>query len=101
MTKKLAAVHPGELRREDFLEPMDLSAGALARVVGVPRTRIERLINGQTAQTADTALRPARAFGTTAAFWLGLRAQSGLECAEDELRGGLKKITPVAGNAAA
>lgn len=48
MTKKLAAVHPGELRREDFLEPMDLSAGALARVVGVPRTRIERLINGPT-----------------------------------------------------
>lgn len=55
----------------------------------------------QTALTADTALRLARAFATTAAFWMGLQAQYDLECAEDELGGGLKKITPVAGNTAA
>lgn len=100
MTKKLDPVHPGEVLREDFLVPLNLSAGALARAVGVPRTRIERLVNGQTALTADTALRLARAFGTTAAFWMGLQAQYDLECAEDELGGGLKKITPILPKAA-
>lgn len=101
MVKKLAPVHPGEVLREDFLVPMQLSAGALARIVGVPRTRIERLVNGQTALTADTALRLARAFGTTPAFWMGLQAQYDLERAEDELGAGLKKITPITRDAAA
>jgi antitoxin HigA-1 len=68
MTKKLPPVHPGEVLREDFLVPWGISPGAVANVVGVPRTRIERLANGQTAVTADTALRLGRALGMTAAF---------------------------------
>ena len=92
MSKKLSAVHPGEVLREEFLVPMKLSPNAVARVVGVPRTRIERLVNGQTALTADTALRLVR---TTPAFWMGLQAQYDIERAQDEIRAGLKKITPI------
>ena len=91
MSKKLSAVHPGEVLREEFLVPMKLSPNA----VGVPRTRIERLVNGQTALTADTALRLAKAFRTTPAFWMGLQAQYDIERAQDEIRAGLKKITPI------
>jgi antitoxin HigA-1 len=95
MSKKLPPIHPGEVLREDFLAPMGLSPLAVARVVDVPRTRIERLVNEQTAVTADTALRLAKAFGTTAAFWMGLQAQYEIERAEDEIGAGLKKITPI------
>ena len=95
MSKKLSAVHPGEVLREEFLVQMKLSPYAVARVVGVPRTRIERLVNGQTALTADTALRLAKAFRTTPAFWMGLQAQYDIERAQDEIRAGLKKITPI------
>jgi antitoxin HigA-1 len=95
MSKKLSAVHPGEVLRQEFLVPMKLSPYAVARVVGVPRTRIERLVNGQTALTADTALRLAKAFRTTPAFWMGLQAQYDIERAQDEIGGGLKKITPI------
>jgi addiction module HigA family antidote len=84
-------VHPGEVLREEFLRPMNLSPYAIA----VPRTRIERLANEQTAVTADTALRLARYFGTSPAFWMGMQAQYDLECAEDELGAELRKITSV------
>ncbi len=95
MSKKLSAVHPGEVLREEFLAPMKLSPYAVARVVGVPRTRIERLINGQTALTADTALRLAKAFRTTPAFWMGLQAQYDIERAQDAIGAGLMKIAPI------
>lgn len=95
MSKKLPRIHPGEVLREEFLVPMRLSPLAVARVVGVPRTRIERLVNEQTALTADTALRLAKAFGTTPAFWMGLQAQYDIERAEDDIGAGLKKIVPI------
>jgi addiction module HigA family antidote len=95
MSKKLSAVHPCEVLRQEFLVPMRLSPYAVARVVGVPRTRIERLVNGQTALTADTALRLAKAFRTTPGFWMGLQAQYDIERAQDGIGGGLKKITPI------
>lgn len=95
MAKKLSPVHPGEVLREEFLRPMNLSAYAVARAIGVPRTRIERLANEQTAVTADTALRLARYFGTSPAFWMGMQAQHDLERAEDELSTELCKITSV------
>jgi addiction module HigA family antidote len=60
MTIVLPPVHPGEILRDEFLEPMGLSAGALARLLNVPRTRIERLVAEQTSLTPDTALRLAR-----------------------------------------
>jgi len=94
MTKKLAPVHPGEVLREDFLMSMGLSAYALARACGVPRTRIERLAREETPVTADTALRLGRYFGTTPAFWMGMQAQYDLERAEDALGDDLEKIVP-------
>jgi addiction module HigA family antidote len=96
MTKKLAPVHPGEVLREDFLLPMGLSPYAVARAIGVPRTRIERLVREETPVTADTALRLARYFGTTAAFWMGIQTQHDLEHAEADLAKDLRKIAPAA-----
>lgn len=83
MTKKLAPVHPGEILREEFLRPMRLTPYAVAKALGVPRTRIERLAKEETPVTADTALRLARYFGTTPAFWINLQGQYELELAED------------------
>jgi addiction module HigA family antidote len=94
MAKKLPPVHPGEILREEFLGPMNLSPYMVARALGVPRTRIERLANEQTAMTADTALRLARYFGTSPAFWLGIQTQYDLERAQDDLGAELRKIAP-------
>lgn len=66
-------VHPGEVLSELFLEPLEMSAGALAKRLDVPRTRIERLVKGETAMTADTALRLSTFFGNTPEFWLNLQ----------------------------
>ncbi len=99
-TKKLAPVHPGEVLREDFLLPMKLTAYAVARACGVPRTRIERLWRGRTPVTADTALRLARYFGTTPAFWMNIQAQFDLERAADEMAASLRKIEPLKRTAA-
>jgi antitoxin HigA-1 len=97
MVKRLPPVHPGEVLREEFLVPMNLSPYAVARAIGVPRTRIERLAREETPITADTALRLARFFGTTPAFWMGMQAQYDLERAADELGAKLRKIEPATG----
>jgi antitoxin HigA-1 len=73
MAKKLKPMHPGEVLREEFLVSLKLSAGALAKAWGLPRTRIERIAGEQTGITADTALRLAKALGTTAELWLNLQ----------------------------
>jgi len=75
MRNALAPVHPGEILREEFLAPLGMSAGALAKALRVPRTRIERLAREETPVTVDTALRLARYWGTTPDFWLGIQAQ--------------------------
>lgn len=72
-TPRLDPVHPGTILREEFLEPFGLSVAALARALGVPRTRISDIALGRRAVTADTAMRLARYFGTSADFWLGLQ----------------------------
>jgi addiction module HigA family antidote len=94
MAKKLPAIHPGEILRDEFLGPMKLTAYAVAKAIGVPRTRIERLAREETPLTADTALRLSRYFGTTAAFWMGLQAQYDLEIAADHINKELKRIEP-------
>jgi addiction module HigA family antidote len=66
-------VHPGEVLSELFLEPLEMTAGALAKRLDVPRTRIERLMKGDTAMTADTALRLSAFFGNSPEFWLNLQ----------------------------
>ena len=95
MSRKLAPIHPGEVLREDFLVPMNLTPYAVARASGVPRTRIERLAREETPVTADTALRLAKYFGTTPAFWMGIQAQFDLERTEDEVAAEIRRIAPV------
>ena len=65
--------HPGEVLDELFLQPLGMSAGALAKRLDVPRTRIERLVKGETGLSADTALRLSALFGNTAEFWMNLQ----------------------------
>ena len=81
-------MHPGEVLREEFLVPLKMSAGSLAKVCGLPRTRIERIANEQSGITADTALRLAKALGTTAQLWLNLQTDYDLQVA----RRGLGKV---------
>ena len=100
MAKKLPPMHPGEVLREEFLLPLQLSAGALAKACGVPRTRIERLANEEAGITADTALRLAKAFGTTTALWLNLQNDYDVQMAERAIGKDLAKIVPVIDRAA-
>lgn len=74
----LAPVHPGEILKQEFLLPLGMSAGQLARKLHVPRTRIERLVSEVTPVTVDTALRLARFFGTTPEFWMNLQTRHDL-----------------------
>lgn len=79
MPVTLPPVHPGEILRDEFLQPMDLSAGALAKQLNVPRTRIERLVAEQSAVTPDTALRLARFFDMSPQFWMNLQTSYDLK----------------------
>jgi antitoxin HigA-1 len=72
--EKLPNIHPGEVLREEFLIPMGISQYRLAKGIGVSEPRISAICTGKRAITADTAVRLARFFGTTASFWLGLQA---------------------------
>ena len=74
MTNVLPPVHPGEILSEEYLVPLDMSAGALAKKLNVPRTRIERLVAGRTPVTTDTALRLAKFFRTSPEFWMNMQA---------------------------
>jgi addiction module HigA family antidote len=91
----LPPIHPGEILREEFLRPLGLSAGAVAKAVGVPRSRIERLATEQVELSPDTALRLARFFGTSADFWMTLQFRFALETAADALRDDLARIEPM------
>ena len=66
-------MHPGEVLKELYLDPLDMGAIAFARRLDVPRTRIERLVKGVTSVTPDTALRLACAFNTTPAYWMNMQ----------------------------
>ncbi len=91
-------VHPGEILREDFLVPLEISTGRLAKALNVPRTRIERLVNEKTTLTADTAFRLGKYFGTSPDFWMNIRASYDLSCihADGEMAGKLEAIEPLA-----
>jgi addiction module HigA family antidote len=94
--KKLDPVHPGEILQKEFLEPMGLSQNRLALALGVPARRINEIVLGKRAITADTALRLARYFKMSPQFWLGLQMDYELDVAEDRLEGRLEKeITPM------
>jgi len=82
---KLPPIHPGEVLLRDFLEPLGMTQYRLAKDIRVPPRRINQIVLGQRAITADTALRLARYFGTSAEVWIGLQGQYDLERARDEL----------------
>ena len=91
----LPPMHPGEVLREEFLVPLDLSAGMVAKAAGVPRTRIERIIAEKTGITADTALRLEKVFGVSAGFWLNLQGRYDMLMAKVALGGQLDNIKPL------
>ena len=78
-------LHPGEVLKEEFLEPMELSQNRLAIDIGVPSRRISEIVLGKRGITADTALRLARYFSMSPHFWLGLQMDYELDRAEDTL----------------
>ncbi len=81
--KKLTPIHPGEILREEWLKPLELSANALAMALGVPAARINDIVLERRGITADTALRLARYFGTDAQSWINLQTHYELEMARD------------------
>ncbi|HEV2387054.1 MAG TPA: HigA family addiction module antitoxin [Candidatus Acidoferrales bacterium] len=83
MTKKLRPVHPGEILREEFMKPLGLSMNRLALDLRVPVTRIAEIAGERRGITVDTALRLARYFRNSPAFWLNLQMRYELEVAED------------------
>jgi addiction module HigA family antidote len=94
--KTLPNIHPGEILLEEFLNPMDISQNRLARAMDVPPRRINEIVNGKRAITADTALRLARSLGTSEQFWMGLQADFDLEEARKSASDKLGKIENLA-----
>lgn len=82
---RLDPIHPGEILQAEFMEPLGLSAHALAMALRVPATRIGDIVRGRRSITPDTALRLARYFGTSADLWLGLQVEYDLRAARGEL----------------
>ncbi|MDP3063327.1 MAG: HigA family addiction module antitoxin [Chloroflexota bacterium] len=82
---KLPPVHPGEVLLKEFLEPLGISQYRLAKEIGVPPRRINEIVHGKRAVSADTALRLSRYFATSDRFWLNLQAQYDLEVEKDRL----------------
>src|SRR4051812_5451436 len=99
--QKQPPVHPGEILREEFLNPMGISAYRLAKDTSVPPRRIKEIVLGQRAIKADIALRLARYFGTSERFWLNLQAHYDLEVEKDRLGDRLERevtARPAAGD---
>lgn len=89
-------VHPGEYLREELLEPLGLTPYGLAARLGVPRTRIERLVREEVGVTPDTALRLARFFSMTPEFWINMQGLYDLTLAEAAADEALRAIEPMA-----
>ncbi|MDG1041517.1 MAG: HigA family addiction module antitoxin [Flavobacteriaceae bacterium] len=89
---KLANIHPGEVLRLEFLEPLNISAYRLSKDLGIPQTRISEITKGKRRITADTALRLSKYFGNSAQFWLGIQNDFDIEQERDEKKYELEKI---------
>lgn len=97
MTDKLSPIHPGEVLLEEFIKPMNLSQNRLAIDIGVDARRINEIVLGKRAVTADTALRLSRFFGNSPQFWMGLQTQFDLDVTEDHLGKRLdREVRPLA-----
>ena len=77
--EKLKNIHPGEILKEEFLEPLNITAYRLSKETFIPQTRVSEILKGKRRITADTALRLSKFFGTSAKFWLGLQDDYDLE----------------------
>ncbi len=93
--EKLPNIHPGEVLKEEFLDPMGISAYRLAKDTGIPQTRISEIIRGRRRVTADTALRLAKYFGMSARFWLGLQDDFDIEEEEIAIHKELESIPTI------
>lgn len=91
----LPPIHPGEILREVYLEPLDMTPYALAKKLKVPRTRIERIVAEKIGITADTALRLGKFFKTTPKFWLNMQASYDIKIAEAALKDKLAEIPEI------
>jgi antitoxin HigA-1 len=95
--RDIPPVHPGEILKGDFLEPLGLSVNALSRAIKAPRARLNDIVRGKRGISADTAMRLARYFGTSAQFWMNLQSHYELEVAEEMLGDRLgREIRPYA-----
>ncbi len=83
--RRLSPVHPGEVLREEFMKPLNLTASSVAKGLAVAPATVNRLIHGRRSVNAELALRLARYVGTTAEFWIGLQGQYDLDVAQDEV----------------
>lgn len=88
-------VHPGEIILEEYLIPMGISQYRLAKDISVPARRINEIVHGKRAISADTALRLARFFGTTELFWVNLQSRYDMEVEKDRLAGRLEREVSV------
>ncbi len=93
--KKAPPIHPGEILLEEYLEPLGISQYRLAKEISVPARRINEIVHGKRAITADTALRLARYFGTSERFWLNLQTHYDLEVEKDRLADRLEEEVAV------
>lgn len=94
-TDKIEPIHPGEVLMEDFIEGFGITQNKLAVSIGVPPRRINEIVHGKRGITADTALRLAQYFGTSAEFWINLQSRYELDRAEDLAGEQIASITPL------
>lgn len=92
---KIAPIHPGEVLQEEFLDGFGITQHKLAVSIGVPPRRINEIVHGKRSVSADTALRLAKFFGTSAQFWLNLQARYDLDLAEDRVADQIAAIAPL------
>ncbi len=96
-SKYLPLVHPGEILLEEFIKPMGLSLATVSRATGIPASRLTEITKCRRSLSAETSLRLAKFFGTSAAFWVGLQSEHDLEVAERSLGAKIsREVTPMA-----
>ncbi|MEJ1155891.1 HigA family addiction module antitoxin [Microbacterium marmarense] len=95
ITDKIPPIHPGEVLIEDFINGFDITQNRLAVAIGVPPRRINEIVHGKRGISADTALRLAKYFGTSAEFWINLQSHYELDRAEDLAGEQIASITPL------
>jgi antitoxin HigA-1 len=97
MSKIMPPIHPGEMLREEFLEPMEITAYRLAHDIDVPESRISEILREKRAVSADTALRLSRYFGMSESYWTNIQAHYDREIAKERAGDKIDQIHPLSG----